>query len=377
MERIYLCLAHMSGNEMKYIQEAFDTNWVVPLGPNVNAFETELEQFVGCGKKVAALSAGTAAIHLSLVALNVGPGDEVICQSFTFAASCNPIVYLGATPVFIDSEEDTWNMDPLLLEEAINDRIVKTGKKPKAIIPAYLYGMPAKIDEIMEIANRYEIPVVEDATEGFGSKYKGKTCGTFGEYGIMSFNGNKMITTSGGGAIICPNEETKKRILYFATQARQPAPYYLHTEIGYNYRMSNICAGIGRGQMAIANEHIRHHKKLCKIYTELFTGVEGINVHKNPSEIFDSNYWLNTITIDPQKTGTNYETIRQHLENKNVESRPLWKPMHTQPVYKDAPNYTNGVSESLFEKGLCLPSGPYVTEMDCRYIADEIISCLN
>ena len=354
MERIYLCLAHMSGNEMKYIQEAFDTNWVVPLGPNVNAFETELEQFVGCGKKVAALSAGTAAIHLSLVALNVGPGDEVICQSFTFAASCNPIVYLGATPVFIDSEEDTWNMDPLLLEEAINDRIVKTGKKPKAIIPAYLYGMPAKIDEI-----------------------KGKTCGTFGEYGIMSFNGNKMITTSGGGAIICPNEETKKRILYFATQARQPAPYYLHTEIGYNYRMSNICAGIGRGQMAIANEHIRHHKKLCKIYTELFTGVEGINVHKNPSEIFDSNYWLNTITIDPQKTGTNYETIRQHLENKNVESRPLWKPMHTQPVYKDAPNYTNGVSESLFEKGLCLPSGPYVTEMDCRYIADEIISCLN
>ena len=377
MARISLCLAHMSGNEMKYIQEAFDTNWVVPLGPNVNAFETELEQFVGCGKKVAALSAGTAAIHLSLVALNVGPGDEVICQSFTFAASCNPIVYLGATPVFIDSEEDTWNMDPLLLEEAINDRIVKTGKKPKAIIPAYLYGMPAKIDEIMEIANRYEIPVVEDAAEGFGSKYKGKTCGTFGEYGIMSFNGNKMITTSGGGAIICPNEETKKRILYFATQARQPAPYYLHTEIGYNYRMSNICAGIGRGQMAIANEHIRHHKKLCKIYTELFTGVEGINVHKNPSEIFDSNYWLNTITIDPQKTGTNYETIRQHLENKNVESRPLWKPMHTQPVYKDAPNYTNGVSESLFEKGLCLPSGPYVTEMDCRYIADEIISCLN
>ena len=377
MERIYLCLAHMSGNEMKYIQEAFDTNWVVPLGPNVNAFETELEQFVGCGKKVAALSAGTAAIHLSLVALNVGPGDEVICQSFTFAASCNPIVYLGATPVFIDSEEDTWNMDPLLLGEAINDRIVKTGKKPKAIIPAYLYGMPAKIDEIMEIANRYEIPVVEDAAEGFGSKYKGKTCGTFGEYGIISFNGNKMLTTSGGGAIICPNEETKKRILYFATQARQPAPYYLHTEIGYNYRMSNICAGIGRGQMAIANEHIRHHKKLCKIYTELFTGVEGINVHKNPSEIFDSNYWLNTITIDPQKTGTNYETIRQHLENKNVESRPLWKPMHTQPVYKDAPNYTNGVSESLFEKGLCLPSGPYVTEMDCRYIADEIISCLN
>lgn len=377
MERIYLCLAHMSGNEMKYIQEAFDTNWVVPLGPNVNAFETELEQFVGCGKKVAALSAGTAAIHLSLVALNVGPGDEVICQSFTFAASCNPIVYLGATPVFIDSEEDTWNMDPLLLEEAINDRIVKTGKKPKAIIPAYLYGMPAKIDEIMEIANRYEIPVVEDAAEGFGSKYKGKTCGTFGEYGIMSFNGNKMITTSGGGAIICPNEETKKRILYFATQARQPAPYYLHTEIGYNYRMSNICAGIGRGQMTIANEHIRHHKKLCKIYTELFSGIEGIKVHKNPSEIFDSNYWLNTITIDPQKTGTNYETIRQHLENKNIESRPLWKPMHTQPVFKDAPNYTNGVSESLFEKGLCLPSGPYVTEMDCRYIADEIISCLN
>ena len=263
--QIYLCLAHMSGNEMQYIQEAFDTNWVVPLGPNVNAFEKDLEAFVGQGKHVVALSAGTAAIHLALVSLGVKAGDEVICQSFTFSASANPITYQGATPVFVDSEDRTWNMDPNLLEEAIKDRIAKTGKKPKAIMLVYLYGMPAYIEEIMEIANRYGIPVVEDSAEAFGSEYKGRMTGTFGRFGIMSFNGNKMITTSGGGALICPDEETKKRIMFFATQAREPMPYYLHKEIGYNYRMSNICAGIGRGQMTIAREHIAHHQTLRSV----------------------------------------------------------------------------------------------------------------
>jgi dTDP-4-amino-4,6-dideoxygalactose transaminase len=374
-KRIYLCLAHMSGNEMKYIQEAFDTNWVVPLGPNVNAFEEDLENFVGEDKHVVALSAGTAAVHLSLVALGVKAGDEVICQSFTFAASCNPIVYQGATPVFVDSEKETWNMDPNLLEDAIKDRIKKTGKKPKAIIPVYLYGMPAHIDEIMEVANRYEIPVVEDSAEGFGSRYKGRVCGTFGEYGIMSFNGNKMITTSGGGALICPTEEAKKKVMFYATQAREAFPYYLHKEIGYNYRMSNICAGIGRGQMTIVDEHIAHHRHVKDMYVDGFKDIDGIDVHVGPSADFDSNYWLNTITIDSQKTGTDYETVRQHLDAVGIESRPLWKPMHTQPVYKDAPSYVNGVSEAMFKIGLCLPSGPYVKDEDVNRIVKEIISC--
>ncbi len=361
-DRIYLCLAHMSGNEMKYIQEAFDTNWVVPLGPNVNGFENDLEQFVGGGKHVVALSAGTAAIHLSMVYLGVKPGDEVICQSFTFAASCNPIVYQGATPVFVDSEPGTWNMDPNLMEEAIKDRIQKTGKKPKAIVPVYLYGMPAYIDEIMEVARKYDIPVVEDAAEGFGSKYKGKVCGTIGEFGIMSFNGNKMITTSGGGALICPTEEVKRKIMFYATQAREPFPYYLHKEIGFNYRMSNICAGIGRGQMTVAEEHIRHHQHLAAAYQEAFADVEGIEVHLAPEEYMEPNYWLNTIIIDEKKTGFTYEDLRQKLDAEGIESRPLWKPMHTQPVYKDAPAYVNGVSERLFQQGLCLPSGPMVDE---------------
>lgn len=372
-DRILLCLAHMSGNEMKYIKEAFDTNWVVPLGPNVNAFEQDLEAFVGEKKHVVALSAGTAALHLALVAMGVKKGDEVICQSFTFSASANPVVYQGATPVFVDSEPDTWNMDPNLLEDAIKQRIAATGKKPKAIIPVYLYGMPGMIDEIMEIANRYEIPVLEDAAEGFGSKYKGKIVGTFGLYGAMSFNGNKMITTSGGGALICPDEEAKKRIMYFATQARQPLPYYHHIDIGYNYRMSNICAGIGRGQMTIAGQHIAHHVRIKDLYVQGFKDVEGIEVHVAPHDYMEPNYWLNTIIVDPAKTGgVDYETLRVELDKANVETRPLWKPMHAQPVYKDAPALVNGVSDSMFAKGLCLPSGPCVSDDDVEYIIETI-----
>ena len=373
--KILLCLAHMSGQEMKYIQEAFDTNWVVPLGPNVNAFEQDLEKLCSEGKHVVALSAGTAAIHLALVNLGVGPGDEVICQSMTFSASANPIVYQGATPVFVDSEPGTWNMDPNLLEVAIKDRIAKTGRKPKALIPVYLYGMPAMIDEIMEIAHRYEIPVIEDSAEAFGSRYRGRLCGTFGDFGIMSFNGNKMITTSGGGALICSDEATKKKTMFYATQSREPMPYYLHKEIGYNYRMSNICAGIGRGQMTVLNEHLAHHKHLCDRYVELFADVDGITVHTNLDERSDSNYWLNTILVDPDKTGTDYEAIRQHLDACNIESRPLWKPMHTQPVFSGAPAYVNGVSERLFAQGLCLPSGPWVSDEDVERVAREIIAC--
>ena len=375
--KILLCLAHMSGQEMKYIQEAFDTNWVVPLGPNVNAFEVDLEQLCGQGKHVVALSSGTAAIHLALVNLGVGRDDEVICQSMTFSASANPIVYQGATPVFVDSERDSWNMDPNLLEDAIKDRIAKIGRTPKAIIPVYLYGMPARIDDIMEIANRYGIPVIEDSAEAFGSRYRGQLCGTFGEYGIMSFNGNKMITTSGGGALICPDEATKKKTMFYATQSREPMPYYLHKEIGYNYRMSNICAGIGRGQMTVLDEHLAHHRHLCDRYVELFADIDGITVHTNPDERCDSNYWLNTILIDPKRTGTDYETVRQHLEACNIESRPLWKPMHTQPVFQGAPSYVNGVSEQLFTMGLCLPSGPWVSDEDVERVVSEIKSCCN
>ena len=373
--KILLCLAHMSGNEMKYIQEAFDTNWVVPLGPNVNAFEEDLEHLCGEGKHVVALSSGTAAIHLALVNLGIGRDDEVICQSMTFSASANPTVYQGATPVFVDSEPDSWNMDPNLLEDAIKDRIAKTGRKPKAMIPVYLYGMPGMIDDIMEIANRYEIPVVEDSAEAFGSRYRGRLCGTFGDYGIMSFNGNKMITTSGGGALICPDLEAKKKTMFFATQSREPMPYYLHKEIGYNYRMSNICAGIGRGQMTVLEEHLAHHRHLCQRYVELLGSVDGIMVHTNPDERYDSNYWLNTIIIDPSVAGVDYDTVRLHLESCNIESRPLWKPMHTQPVFSGAPAYVNGVSERLFSMGLCLPSGPWVSDEDVERVAGEIIKC--
>lgn len=384
MDRIYLCLAHMSGKEQLYIQEAFDTNWVVPLGPNVNAFEEDLAAFVNrtdstsLSKDVVALSAGTAAIHLGLIMLGVGKGDEVICQSFTFAASANPIVYQGATPVFVDSEPDTYNMDPQLLEEAIKDKIAKTGKKPKAIIPVYLYGMPARIDEIMEIAHRYEIPVLEDAAEGFGSRYKGQVCGTFGDYGVMSFNGNKMITTSGGGALICPNEETKKRVMFYATQAREPYPYYQHEKIGYNYRMSNICAGIGRGQMTVADEHVKHHQWVHDQYVKRLSGIDGLVVHSAPTSEMEPNYWLSTIRFEDGKHTIDGELLPliEKLSAANIETRPLWKPMHLQPVYKDVPAYVNGISEKLFSCGLCLPSGPYVGEEEIDYIVKNIVANL-
>lgn len=406
-KRIYLCLAHMSGNEQKFIQEAFDTNWVVPLGPNVNGFEQDLKEFAGQDREVVALSAGTAAVHLALLACGVGPGDEVLVQSFTFCASSHPITYLGATPVFVDSEEDTWNMDPVLLEEAIKDRIAKTGKKPKAIVPVYLYGMPAKLEEIMAVAAKYDIPVVEDAAEGLGSKYDGQVCGTFGKYGVLSFNGNKMITTSGGGALICADAEAKKEIMFYATQARENYPYYQHEKIGYNYRMSNICAGIGRGQMTVLEEHVNHHKHTYELYKELLADVKGITLHGNPSDRYDSNFWLNTVTLDPTlrvvgeenaykeavagavggaagvtheakslhtdcEPNANVEAMRMALDAAGIESRPLWKPMHLQPVYKDAPAYVNGVSEALFKVGLCLPSGPCVTDEDIVYIVEQL-----
>ena len=413
-ERIYLCLAHMSGKEMDFIKEAFDTNWVVPMGPNVNGFEKDLEDFVNkrrgkspLDKKVVGLSAGTAAVHLALIACGVGHGDEVLVQSFTFCASSHPITYLGATPVFVDSEPESWNMDPDLLEEAIKDRIAKTGRKPKAIIPVALYGMPYKIDRIMEIANRYEIPVIEDGAEGFGSFYNGQSLGTFGEYGVLSFNGNKMITTSGGGALICPDADKAREILWYATQARESYPYYQHEAIGYNYRMSNICAGIGRGQMTILDEHIAHHKHVQQLYCDLLKEVKGITMHGNPGPEYDSNFWLCTATLDPElkikgqenayrqvitgavggaagvthaartavtdcQPNDNVEALRIALDAANVEARPLWKPMHKQPVYQSAPAYVNGVSESLFKVGICLPAGPYVGDEEVKYITDVI-----
>ena len=406
-KRIFLCLAHMSGQEMKFIQEAFDTNWVVPLGPNVNGFEKDLESFMGQQKRIVALSSGTAAVHLALIACGVKAGDEVIVQTFTFCASSHPITYLGAKPVFVDSESDTWNMSPELLEEAIKDRIAKTGRKPKAIVPVYLYGMPAKIDEILSVAERYDIPVVEDAAEGFGSRYDRQMVGTFGRYGVLSFNGNKMITTSGGGALVCPDSESYNRVMYFATQARESYPYYQHTEIGYNYRMSNICAGIGRGQMTVIDEHIRHHQHIAQLYREAFKEVEGIDFHDNPDERTASNFWLNTITVAPDlkvkgqenayktivkgavggaagvvhqastahtdcEPNANVEAMRLYLDRAGIESRPLWKPMHRQPVYQDAPAYLNGVSEELFHCGLCLPSGPMVTDEDVARIIHTI-----
>ena len=371
-KRIYLSLARMSGREMDFVKEAFDTNWVVPLGPNVNGFEEDLTHFLGGDRPVVALSAGTAAIHLGLVQLDVQPGDEVICQSFTFCASANPVTYLGATPVFVDSEADTWNMSPVLLEEAIKDRIAQTGKKPKAIIPVHLYGMPAKMDEITAIATKYEIPVLEDAAEALGSVYKGQPCGTLGDFGALSFNGNKMITTSGGGALVCPSEEAKARTMFYATQAREPFPYYQHEEIGYNYRMSNICAGIGRGQMTVLDDHIAHHRQVHTLYKSAFAEMKGITLLSNPDERFDSNYWLSTILIDPKVTGFDYEALRVQLDSKGIETRPLWKPMHLQPVFAKNPRYVDGTSESLFNQGLCLPSGPCVTDEDVAYIVREI-----
>lgn len=371
-KRIYLSLAHMGGHEQDFIKEAFDTNWVVPLGPNVDAFEKELADFVGEDRHVVALSAGTAAIHLGLLQLGVGEGDEVICQSFTFAASVNPVVYCGAVPVFVDSEPDTWNMDPLVLEEAIIDRKVKTGKYPKAILPVHLYGMPAKMDEICAVALKYNIPIMEDAAEAIGSEYKGRKCGTFGEFGVLSFNGNKMITTSGGGALVCRTEEEAKVTMFYATQARENRPYYYHEHIGYNYRMSNICAGIGRGQMLVLNEHIARRRAIHTLYSEWLKDVDGIEVKQYPSADYDSNFWLTCILVDPEKCGVTADQIRVELEKENIESRLLWRPMHMQPVYKDNPYYGTDVSEKLFNKGLCLPSGSLLTDDDICKVVDKI-----
>ena len=443
---IYLCLAHMSdeGWEQKYVKEAFDTNWVVPMGPNVNAFEKDLEAFANSivgsgltvngslqskaakpsaglndnhesctmnlepGRKVVCLSAGTGAVHLALLACGVGPGDEVCVQSFTFCASSHPITYCGAKPVFIGSEKETWNMDPELLEKAIIDRKAKTGKYPKAIVPVALYGMPYQIDKIMAIADKYGIPVVEDAAEGMGSRFNGQVLGTFGKYGVLSFNGNKMITTSGGGALICHNAEEANQIMWLATQARDAYPYYQHTAIGFNYRMSNVCAGIGRGQMTVLDQHIAHHKHVQKLYEELMKDIPGVKINRQPADPrYDSNYWLCTMTIDPSvkvkgqenaykeviKTAVggaagvihqvdspvtdcqpneNVEAMRVFMLGKKVECRPVWKPMHKQPVYAGCEVYTNGVEEDIFKIGMCLPAGPYVSDEDVKYIVECI-----
>ena len=410
---IYLCLAHMSENgmEQKYVQEAFDTNWVVPMGPNVNGFEKDLEGFVNDGtldRRIVALSSGTAAVHLALVACGVGPGDEVITQSFTFCASAHPIKYLGATPVFVDSERETWNMDPKLLEEAIQDRIAKTGRKPKAIVPVSLFGMPYDCEAIISVADKYGIPVVEDSAEAFGSRFNGQMLGTFGRFGVLSFNGNKMITTSGGGALICRSAEDANEVMWYATQARDAYPYYEHTAIGYNYRMSNVCAGIGRGQMTVLDDHIAHHKHVQQLYRELLADVPGVTLHDQPADgRYDSNFWLCAATLDPSvkvvgqenayktvitsavggaagvikavdsavtdcQPNENVEALRVCMLEKKVECRPVWKPMHKQPVYADAVAYVNGVSEEIFKVGFCLPAGPYVTDADVRYIVDCI-----
>ncbi|WP_312742958.1 DegT/DnrJ/EryC1/StrS family aminotransferase [Sphingobacterium multivorum] len=362
----------MGGNELKYIHEAFDENWVAPLGPNVNGFEEDLERFLDKDVKVAALSAGTAALHLALIECGVGYGDEVICQSMTFSASANPIAYQGALPVFIDSEEDTWNMCPKALRTAIEDRI-RLGNKPKAIIVVHLYGMPAKMDEIIAIANEFDIPVIEDAAEALGSSYSGQSCGTFGRFGVLSFNGNKIITTSGGGALVCHTKEDKDKAVFLSTQARDNAPHYQHSHIGYNYRMSNICAGIGRGQMEVLKDRIAARRAMTAFYIDLFADIEGVEVLSEPNDKFYSNHWLSAILIDPEKTGVTREDLRLGLLEDNIESRPLWKPMHLQPVFEKAPYYGERVAEKLFEKGLCLPSGSNLTEDEKLRIQTAIL----
>lgn len=370
--RIFLSIPHLSGFEMQWIEDAFKDNWVVPLGPNVNEFERLLGNYLG-NQNIVALSAGTAALHLGLVALGVTQGDEVICQSFTFAASANPVIYQGATPVFVDSEPDTWNMCPIALEEAILDRKKITGRYPKAIIPVHLYGMPAKMNEITAIADKYGIPILEDAAEALGSCYYGKYCGTLGNYGVLSFNGNKIITTSGGGALICPTEDDDKRIKFLATQARENMPYYYHKEIGYNYRLSNISAGIGCGQMQVLDKHVARRREIHALYTELLDGFDGLHIKQNPTSDFDSNFWLTTITFD-KESGLEPEDMRQALEAENIESRWLWRPMHMQPVYKDAPYYGGDCAESLFNSGLCLPSGSILTDDDIHRTAQAVIN---
>lgn len=394
MTRIHLCLAKMGGKEQQYVQAAFDNNQVAPLGNNVDGFEEDLKAFFGSEKEVAALSSGTAAIHLALLACGVQRDDEVLCQSFTFCASANPIAYIGAHPVFIDSENESWNMDPQLLETAIKDRLQKTGKIPKAIIPVHLFGMPARMEEIMHIASRYGIPVIEDAAESIGSRYNGQRCGTFGTFGVLSFNGNKMITTSGGGALLCSDTVTKRLVLSYATQAREAKPYYHHKHLGYNYRLSNICAGIGRGQMEVLNEHIAHHKRVCRLYKMLLADVDGITVHENPDACHDSDYWLTTICIDPMlhvreesnldgygtdneiAPNRNVEALRRALDKADIEARPLWKPLHLQPVFRKAIAYVNGNSEKLFRQGLCLPSGPWLNDDDIAYVVKTIKTSL-
>ena len=370
-KKIWLSSPHMGGNERKFVTEAFDTNWVAPLGPNVNGLEEDIATYLGENSYVSALSSGTAAIHLALIMLGVGPGDEVICQSMTFSASANPIRYLGAIPVFIDSEKETWNMDPQFLEDAIKDRIAK-GKKPKAIIPVHLYGMPAKMEEIMAIASKFEIPVVEDAAEALGSDINGKKCGTFGEINILSFNGNKIITTSGGGALVSRNQDYIQKAIFLSTQARDPAPHYQHSQIGYNYRMSNICAGIGRGQMEVLPERVNQRRANFLFYENCFKDIPGISLLKEPPG-FKSNRWLSTILIDPEKTnGINREDIRLDLEKDIIESRPLWKPMHMQPVFQEFPYYGKTIAENLFEMGLCLPSGSNLTREDLQKVETKI-----
>lgn len=405
-ERILLCKPKMSGYELDFIKPALAEDWAVPMGPDVTAFEKELGSIL-CSENIVALESGTSAIHLALILCGVTAGDEVIVQSMTFCASTNPIAYLGATPVFVDSEADSWNIDPELMEKAIKDRIAKTGKKPKAIIPVALYGMPYQIERILGISRQYEIPVIEDAAEGFCSRYNGRILGTFGRFGILSFNGNKMITTSGGGALICPDKDTAARAKWYATQARESYPYYHHEAVGYNYRLSNISACIGRAQLKVLDEHLAHHKHVQELYCALLKDVDGITMHTNPGPEYDSNFWLCTATLDPElkikgqenaykqvitgavggaagvtraattavtdcQPNANVEALRMALDKANVEARPLWKPMHKQPVYRNAPAYTNGVSESLFATGICLPAGPYVTDEDILYIVEAI-----
>ena len=373
--RILLSYVHMGGTERDWVEKAFESEWIVPLGPNVDEFEHRLEKYLGA-PNVVALSAGTAAIHLALVALGVGSGDEVICQSFTFAASANPIKYQGADPVFVDSEPDTWNMSPDALEEAIIDRKKQTGHYPKAIIPVYLYGMPAKMDEIRAIADKYGIPIVEDSAEALGSEYKGKKCGTLGNYGCLSFNGNKIITTSGGGALVCRSKEEADRVKFYATQAREQRPYYYHETIGYNYRLSNVSAGIGCGQMDVLQPHVELRRAIHDFYTKEMAEIDGLSVQQNPSTDFNSNFWLSTVLIDP-KTGKDPESLRQFMLDAGVETRRLWRPMHMQPVFADAPYYGDTTCETLFDRGLCLPSGSGLKEEELRYVADKIKEFFN
>ncbi|WP_028892766.1 DegT/DnrJ/EryC1/StrS aminotransferase family protein [Tenacibaculum sp. 47A_GOM-205m] len=372
LEKIWLSSPHMGGSEQKYVQEAFDTNWVAPLGPNVNGFEKDLEEYVGENSKVACLASGTSALHLALILAGVRNGDEVLCQSMTFSASANPIIYQGAMPVFVDSEEDTWNMCPKALEEAIKEGATK-GKKPKAIIVVHLYGMPAKMDEIVALSKKYEVVLIEDAAEALGSTYKGQKCGTFGDFGILSFNGNKIITTSGGGALVCKNEEDKQKAIFLATQARDNAPHYQHSHIGYNYRMSNIVAGIGRGQMEVLDKHVNLRRANNQFYQKVFKDIDGIRVLTEPTSEYFSNHWLSAVVIEESITGFSREELRLVLEKENIESRPLWKPMHLQPIFKDCKYYGTNVSEKLFEDGLCLPSGSNLSDEDRVRIKEVIL----